>query len=171
MKRIILCVLCLCFFATVAEAAQTTEINEKFQRGRSQKDLYNYLVGIQTDLTDLYTDYRVSLSHFYDGKTTGDFLIETDQHVKMTLKSGFVQLVEVPDSSTDTITVTLYNHSGAITDTLTFTEGTDSVGEVKAFTVQTMSGLEETSGLRVVVGGTTTTAGEVVISTEWKGSP
>lgn len=170
MKKIVFLVVCLCLFAAVAEAAQTTSIPEKFKRGRSQKDLYNHLVAIQTDLTDIYTDYRASLTHFYDGKTTGAFLIETDQHVNMILKSGFVQLIEVPDSSTDTITVILYNHADAITDTLTFTEGTETVGDVKAFTV-TGGGLEETSGLRVVIGGTTTTAGEVVIHTEWKGSP
>ena len=171
MRKIVFFVVCLCLFAAVVEAAQTTSIPEKFQRGRSQKDLYAHLVTIQTDLTDIYTDYRASLTHFYDGKTTGDFLIETNQHKKVVLKSGFVQLIEVPDASATTLTVTLYNHSGAITDTLTFTQGTEAVGDVKAFTVQAMNGLEETAGLKVIIGGTTATAGEVVINTEWKGSP
>jgi len=74
---------------------------------------------------------------------------------------GYVVLAEVPDSSAKTYTVKLTDGTNDISDTKTFTEGTDSAGDGKFFKIDsTYYSLSEGDTLKIVTGGTTTTNGE-----------
>ncbi len=141
---------------------RAADLPEKFQRGMSQKDLFDELV-------ELYTNFRATLVYRVDGKGTF-FLTETSEHHSMELKSAFVQMVQKPDGDGTTYTVTLFRANGtALTNTLTFTDGTDETGATQSFTILAGAILLETEALQTVVSGTTATTGEFIISTEWLG--
>lgn len=111
---------------------------------------------------------------FVDGKGT-TIALGSEQHPSQTLLSGWVQLVEVPDSAGDTLTVLIQNATGTVsmTDTLTFTEGVETVGTVKPFTVQTGGGadrMESIDILNIITDGTTTTAGQVLVGLNFVGA-
>ena len=106
----------------------------------------------------------VHLEHV-DGKQTVTYRIK--ERIKVML--GSVQLEEVPDASADTITVKLTDGSNDISDTLTFTEGTDIAGTVKTFNMdKTYWEMLPGSSLSIVVAGTTTTLGEVIVQIQVK---
>jgi len=87
----------------------------------------------------------------------------------MRILRAFVHLIEVADAATTTLTVSLYNGSTLMTDVLTFTQGTETLGDVKAFTlVSNQDVIEAADGLFVTTAGTTTTLGEVEIHIQYE---
>lgn len=116
---------------------------------------------------------RFTTSYFVDGKTT-TAAWATNTHPDATLVRGYVRLVEVPDALATTITVLIQNATGTVsmTDTLTFTEGTNAIGATQAFTVITAADADEIAKvdvLNIITGGTTTTLGQVEVCLEWSG--
>lgn len=95
---------------------------------------------------------------YIDGKaTTTMWTLPYDAKIV----GGYVVLAEVPDASGTTYTVKLTDGTNDISDTKTFTEGTDSAGDAKFFKID--SSYYSLSGgdtLKVVTGGTTSTKGE-----------
>jgi len=74
---------------------------------------------------------------------------------------GYVVLAEVPDASSKTYTVKLTDGTNDISDTKTFTEGTDSAGDGVFFKIDdTYYELSAGDTLKIVTAGTTTTKGE-----------
>ena len=118
---------------------------------------------------------RFTVSYFLDGKAT-NAVWATNTHPKAQLVSGFVQLVEIPDAPTETITVLVQNATGTVsmTDTLTFTAGTDTMGVTKAFTPVTAGDADEilkADVLNIITAGTTTTDGAVIVNLEFVAIP
>ena len=117
------------------------------------------------------TVIRMSLSYFQDGKVVTTILA-ANEHPKMRLKSGHAQLIEVPDAAGTTFTVKVNNLTDVqdMTDTLTFTQGVEAVGDVKAFTPDvTYHTADKADAIQITTAGTTTTAGEVVVTLEFLG--
>lgn len=118
---------------------------------------------------EIATILRMTLSYFQDGKATVE-IIAANEHPRMRLKSGFAQLIEAADSAATTFTVRVYNATAAVymTDILTFTQGTEGVADIKAFTPDgTNHTAAKADVIQLVTDGTTTTAGEVVVHLEW----
>lgn len=82
---------------------------------------------------------------------------------KLALVRGYVELLEVPDSAATTITMQISDGTNAASDALTFTEGTDAVGAVKAFTPTAANLFIENENIKAVVGGTSVTLGKVKV--------
>lgn len=81
-----------------------------------------------------------------------------------TLTKGFARLLVAPDSSADTIKVQIKKNTSNATDQLTFTEGTDSVGAVKFFTIDTdYDDLTASDNLYIHTDGNSTTLGTVEV--------
>lgn len=100
------------------------------------------------------------VAKFIDGKGTTQVVMP----FKGKVISGFAVLEEVPDSLGTTYTVKVTDGTNDITDTLTFTEGTDSAGTLKNFTVdQSYYEFEKGDTINIVTSGTTTTKGELDI--------
>lgn len=121
--------------------------------------------------SDVMSLIRMPLSYFQDGKATVAVLAASE-HPIMRLMSGYVTLNEVPDAAASTLTVKVTNTTQSVdmTDTLTFTEGTDAVGAIKAFTVVTAAEADEadlTDAISITTAGTTTTDGQVTVVLEF----
>lgn len=119
------------------------------------------------------TMLRFGETYYIDGKAT-TAVWATNTHPKARLVRAFVELVEAPDSSTTTYTVLIQNATGTVsmTDTLTFTEGTDSAGAIKVFTPVTAGNADEilkADILNIITSGTTTTAGAVKVFLDFVG--
>lgn len=110
-----------------------------------------------------------TITRWIDGKASLSEILGASRHPKMRVLRAFVHLIEVADAAATTLTVTLYNGASAMTDTLTFTQGTETLGDVKAFTlVSNMDVVEAANGLFVTTAGTTTTLGEVEIHIQYE---
>ena len=117
------------------------------------------------------TIIRMSLSFFQDGKSATTVLA-ANEHPKMRLKSGYAQLIEVADATGTTFTVKVNNLTDTqdMSDTLTFTQGTEAVGDVKAFTPDgTYHTADKADAIQITTAGTTTTLGEVVVTLDFLG--
>lgn len=110
-----------------------------------------------------------TLTRWIDGKAALSEILGASRHPKMRILRAFVHLIEVADAATTTLTVSLYNGSTLMTDVLTFTQGTETLGDVKAFTlVSNQDVIEAADGLFVTTAGTTTTLGEVEIHIQYE---
>jgi len=98
---------------------------------------------------------------FVDGKATNTiWTLPYD----CTVIGAIAILNEAPDATATTYTVKLTDGTNDLTDTMTFTEGTDAAGVVKGFKMDTTyNGLSAGDTLKVVTAGTTTTAGETTV--------
>lgn len=119
------------------------------------------------------TMLRGTSSFFIDGKMT-TAVWAANLHPKAQLVRAYARLLEVPDASSTTYTVLIQNATGTVsmTNTLTFTQGTDAAGKVKAFTPITAGAADQIQKgdiLNIVTAGTTTTAGEVEVILEFLG--
>lgn len=105
---------------------------------------------------------------FIDGK--GTFTIhKISEHPKFRLIRGFVMLTEVPDAAGTTLTMQLFNAGVACTDIVTFTQGVETKGTTKVFTIVTdYEVVPYSAALTIVVAGTTTTAGQCIIFPSWQ---
>lgn len=118
----------------------------------------------QIDSSELkpYTVIGV-VSKWIDGKVTASEILGASRHPKMRIVRAWAQLIETGDATT-TITVKLTNGSTDCSDTLTFTQGTEVIGDVKAFTmVSNQDVILSGDALTATTSGTTTTAGEVMV--------
>ena len=87
----------------------------------------------------------------------------------MRIKAAFVQLTEVPDASGDTINVKITNGATDMSDTLTFTEGVETKGDFKEFTlVSNQDVIASADAITTTTAGTTTTLGEVVLHLDFE---
>ena len=95
---------------------------------------------------------------YIDGKaTTTMWTLPYDAKIV----GGYVVLAEVPDATGTTYTVKLTDGTNDISDTKTFTQGTDSAGDGKFFKIDsTYYELSAGDTLKIVTAGTTTTNGE-----------
>lgn len=116
------------------------------------------------------TMLRTTLCYFINGNATTTMLA-ANEHPKMQLKSGYAQLIEVADGGATTYTVQIYNGtSDFMTDTLTFTQGTEGVADTKAFTIDaTNHTLGKANLLNITTAGTTVTLGEMIVCFEYLG--
>jgi hypothetical protein len=92
-----------------------------------------------------------------------DIIPAADHERALELVSGSLQLYEVPDSSTDTITGVLKRGSDdeEMTDVLTFTEGTDGLWGIKDFTPTANVAVAADEKVYLTLGGTSSTAGAI----------
>ena len=98
-------------------------------------------------------------------------MLAANEHPKMQLKSGYAQLIELADTGSKTYTVQIFNGtSDYMTDTLTFTNGTESIVDTKAFTIDaTNHTLGKANLLNITTAGTTVTLGEMIVCFEYLG--
>ncbi len=110
-----------------------------------------------------------SVTRWIDGKASLSEIFGASRHPKIRVLRAFVHLIEVADGGATTLTVSLYNGATLMTDVLTFTQGTETLGDVKAFTlVSNQDVIEAANGLFVTTSGTTTTLGEVEVHIQYE---
>lgn len=92
-----------------------------------------------------------------------DIIPASDHERALELVSGSLQLYEVPNSSANTITGVIKRGSDdeAMTDVLTFTEGTDGLWTVKEFTPTANVAVAADEKVYITIGGTSSPAGAV----------
>lgn len=121
--------------------------------------------------TDLYPPV-VDVVRVLDITDAGDIaILPADMHPDMKLIGGRVTLLEVPDSSGDTITVQVFRTSddADMTDLVTYTEGSDAQFDVTDFSVDgTDHTIEDDDAAYITVGGTSSTAGLVQVRLTWQ---
>lgn len=109
---------------------------------------------------------------FGDIGSTNPILVKADAHSKLKLIAGWVVLVDIPDASGDTLEVQIFDTQGTpadMTDKLTFTEGVETAGATKFFTVEgTDHTIVSTLAAELVITGNTSSAGVLVVYTLWE---
>ncbi len=128
------------------------------------------MVSTKIDSSELAT-YSVvaNITKHVDGKVAASEILGASRHPKMRIIRAFAMLLEIPDATASTYTVILQNAGTSMTDTLTFTQGTDIVGKTKDFTmVSNQDVILAASALTFTTAGTTTTAGEILISFQYE---
>lgn len=108
------------------------------------------------------------ISYFMDGKITA-VVLGISAHPKIKVKRAYACLTEVADAAATTYTVQLFNAGVAVSNVLTFTQGTEVLGDVKAFTIDAnYEVILNGSALTAITAGTTTTLGEVIVVVNWE---
>lgn len=110
-----------------------------------------------------------TVTRWIDGKASLSEIFGASRHPKMRILRAFVHLIEVADATATTYTASLYNGATLMTDVLTFTQGTEALGDVKAFTlVSNQDVIEAANGLFITSAGTTTTLGELEVHIQYE---
>lgn len=120
------------------------------------------------------TMFRFSVSFFLDGKGTTN-VWGAGQHPTAQLVGGWVQLIEAPDATGTTYTVTVQNGTGAVTmaTALTFTEGVNAPPATQALAPISAGGaynILKADALNIITGGTTTTNGQCIVTLQFLGN-
>ncbi len=99
-----------------------------------------------------------------DGKATTHLFGDGHAPKKITIKSFQVILDQVPDGGATNYTAKLSDGTNDVTTTVTFAQGTDAAGALKAGVVDaTYQTIASGKTIDVVTSGTTTTAGECTV--------
>lgn len=120
--------------------------------------------------TDLYPP-MVDVVRLCDITDSNIAILTADKHPDMKLVSGRVALLEVPDSSGDTLTVQVFRTSddADMTDLITFTEGSDAQFDISDFAIDgTDHTIEDDDAAYITVGGTSSTAGLALVRLTWQ---
>ncbi len=104
-----------------------------------------------------------------DGKATTHLFDDGHAPKKITVRSFKVILDEVPDGGASTYTAKLYDGANDVTDVVSFAQGTDAKGALKAGSVAaTYQTIEAGETIDIVTAGTTTTAGECTVEVTYE---
>lgn len=125
--------------------------------------------------TDLDTDLfpmTVDVVRICDAADIGNInILPADKHPDMQLIEARAVLVEVPDAAGDTLTVTVKRggDNNSMTDVTTFTEGVDNANDLDDLTVHGSDHTILTGDFAyIVVGGTTSTLGQIQLRLTWQ---
>lgn len=101
----------------------------------------------------------------FGAKAVGNVtLLTANEHPPCRVRKASVILLEVPDASGKTITAKLHDGTADVTNTITFTQGVDAAMKMVDFTVDTdHDNVGVADELTLVIGGTTVTAGKVLV--------
>lgn len=109
------------------------------------------------------------LMDMVDGKITAQEFVGASRHPTMRIIKAWAMLAEVADGGATTFTVVINNGGTAMTDVLTFTQGTETIGDHKKFTmVSNQDVVTASTAITITTAGTTTTLGEVIVHIQFE---
>jgi len=107
--------------------------------------------------------HHATVARWIDGKATTTVMV-ANAHMPCQITDCWVELREVPDAAATTYSIKLTDGSNDITNTVTYTQGADNVGDMDHFTIDgNFDNIALAEQVDIVTAGTTAVLGEAII--------